>query len=94
MRADPRSAAGDPGAVVRRVMGCTRRAIATPATTIGGVPALLLFVGADVRPSLAIVLVGGITGASVVALLLVPAAMILVGGGGPARTGTAHAVTG
>ena len=77
IRSDPRAAAGDVGAVVRAVVSCSRHVLATTATTIGGFLPLLLFVGGDFWPSLAIVLVGGIAGASLVAVLLVPAAHLL-----------------
>ncbi len=78
IRADPNAASGDRDAVVRAVLGCTRHILATTATTMGGFLPLLVFVGGDFWPSLAIVLVGGIAGASVVALLLIPAAYVLL----------------
>lgn len=78
LRADPRAAAGDREAVAHAVLGCTRHVIATTATTIGGFLPLLLFVGGDFWPSLAIVLVGGIAGASLVALLFVPGVHMLL----------------
>lgn len=77
LRADPRAAAGDREAIVRTVMSCTRHVIATTATTIGGFLPLLLFVGGDFWPSLAIVLVGGIAGATLIALLFIPGAYLL-----------------
>jgi multidrug efflux pump len=78
IRADPRAASGDREAIVDAIMGCTRHILATTFTTIGGFLPLLLFVGGDFWPSLAIVLVGGIAGASLVALLFIPGAYILV----------------
>ncbi len=75
---DPDAARGDPGAVVEAVIGCLRHVIATTATTIGGFIPLLLFVGGDFWPSLAVVLVGGIAGATFVALVYIPAAHLLV----------------
>jgi len=39
---------------------------------------LLIFVGGDFWPSLAIVLVGGIGGATIMAVLLIPGAYILL----------------
>ena len=78
IRANPAAAAGDRDALVDEVTGCVRHVLATTATTIGGFIPLLLFVGGDFWPSLAIVLVGGIAGASLVALLFIPAAYILV----------------
>ncbi|MEM7682229.1 MAG: efflux RND transporter permease subunit [Planctomycetota bacterium] len=78
IRADPQAASGDREAVARAVAGCTRHVIATTATTIGGFLPLLLFVGGDFWPSLAIVLVGGIAGASLVALLFIPGTHLLM----------------
>ncbi|MCG8403773.1 MAG: efflux RND transporter permease subunit [Phycisphaerales bacterium] len=78
IRADPRAAAGDRDAIVKAVAGCTRHVIATTATTIGGFLPLLLFVGGDFWPSLAIVLVGGIGGATLIAVLFIPGAYILM----------------
>lgn len=80
LRADPRAASGDVDAVVDAVIACTRHVVATTVTTVGGFLPLLLFVGGDFWPSLAIVLVGGILGASIVALLFVPAAHLLIVG--------------
>jgi multidrug efflux pump subunit AcrB len=80
IRASPRAAAGDRVAVVEATMGCTRHVLATTATTIGGFLPLLLFVGGDFWPSLAIVLVGGIAGSTIVAMLFIPAAYILATG--------------
>jgi multidrug efflux pump subunit AcrB len=77
IRADPRAAAGDRVAIVEATMGCTRHVLATTATTIGGFLPLLLFVGGDFWPSLAIVLVGGIAGSTIVALLFIPATYII-----------------
>ncbi|MEM9789479.1 MAG: efflux RND transporter permease subunit [Planctomycetota bacterium] len=73
IRADPRAAAGDLRAVVDSIVGSTRHIVATTLTTAGGFLPLLLFVGGDFWPSLAIVFVGGILGATLVALLYVPA---------------------
>lgn len=78
IRADPRAAAGDLDAMVRSVRGSTRHILATTATTIGGFLPLLLFVGGDFWPSLAIVLVGGIAGATLIALLFIPAMHLLL----------------
>jgi multidrug efflux pump subunit AcrB len=75
---DPDAARGDRAAVVRAVMGCLRHVIATTATTIGGFIPLLVFVGGEFWPSLAVVLVGGIAGATLVALVYIPAAHLLV----------------
>ena len=80
IRADPAARAGDREAILRAVMGTTRHVLATTLTTMGGFLPLLIFVGGDFWPSLAIVLVGGIAGASLLALGLIPAAYVLITG--------------
>jgi multidrug efflux pump subunit AcrB len=77
IRANPQAAAGDRIAIVEATMGCARHVLATTATTMGGFLPLLLFVGGDFWPSLAIVLVGGIAGSTLVALLFIPGAYIV-----------------
>lgn len=78
IRANPDAARGDRQAILDAVTGTTRHVVATTLTTIGGFLPLLVFVGGDFWPSLAIVLVGGIGGASLVALLFIPGAHLLV----------------
>lgn len=78
IRENRRASAGHIDAMVDAVMGCTRHVLATTATTIGGFLPLLLFAGGDFWPSLAIVLAGGIGGASLIALFFVPAACLLM----------------
>ena len=65
-------------AVVDEIVGTTRHIVSTTLTTIGGFLPLLLFVGGDFWPGLAIVLVGGVVGAMVLALLMIPAAYVLI----------------
>ena len=72
LNSDARARQGNLDAMVDAIMGCTRHVLATTLTTIGGFLPLLLFVGGDFWPSLAIVLVGGISGASLLALILIP----------------------
>jgi multidrug efflux pump len=81
IRADPGARAGDPDAVAAAVIGCTRHVLSTTLTTVGGFLPLLLFVGGDFWPSLAIVLCGGILGATLLAMLFVPA-LYLIGARG------------
>jgi multidrug efflux pump subunit AcrB len=65
----------------RAVTGCGRDGISwmrswresTTLTTIGAFVPLLLFVGGDFWPSLAVVLAGGVAGATLMASLMVPA---------------------
>ncbi len=78
IRADERARSGEIDAIVRAVMGCTRHVVATTLTTMGGFLPLLVFVGGEFWPSLAIVLVGGIAGASLVALLFIPGSYLLL----------------
>ncbi|MEO1082661.1 MAG: efflux RND transporter permease subunit [Acidobacteriota bacterium] len=78
IRASPEARAGEVEAVVRQVLGTVRHVLSTTLTTIGGFLPLLLFVGGDFWPSLAIVLAGGIGGASILALLFIPAAYVLL----------------
>ena len=77
IRSEPRARAGDPAAVAAAVMSCTRHVLSTTLTTVGGFLPLLLFVGGDFWPSLAIVMCGGILGASLLAILLVPGLYVL-----------------
>jgi len=78
IRANPLSAAGNPNAIVNEVMGTTRHVISTTLTTIGGFLPLIVIVGGDFWPSMSIVLAGGITGASIMALFFIPAAYMLL----------------
>ncbi|MEM8835744.1 MAG: efflux RND transporter permease subunit [Planctomycetota bacterium] len=78
IREDPRARAGDPDAIARVIMGCLRHVVSTTLTTIGGFLPLLLFVGGDFWPSLAIVMAGGIGGATLIAVLFIPSAYRIV----------------
>ena len=74
IRDDPRARAGDPDAIAEAVMGCSRHVVSTTLTTIGGFLPLLLLQGGEFWPSLAIVLAGGVSGATLLATVFVPAA--------------------
>jgi multidrug efflux pump subunit AcrB len=74
IREDPRAREGQIDAVVEVVLGCARHVLSTTLTTIGGFLPLLLFVGGDCWPPLAIVLAGGVAGATV----LVPAGYVAI----------------
>lgn len=78
IRDNPRAAAGEHAAVIDAVMGCGRHVASTTLTTMGGFLPLLLFIGGDFWPSLAIVLAGGIAGATLIAVFFVPAAYVLL----------------
>ena len=77
IRSNPEARDGDRDAIVDEVLGCARHVISTTLTTIGGFLPLLLFIGGDFWPSLAIVLAGGVAGATLLAVTLVPAAYAL-----------------
>lgn len=78
IRADPKAAAGEPAAMVEAVVGTTRHILSTTLTTIGGFLPLLIIVGGDFWPSLSIVLVGGVGGSMILALIFVPAVYVLL----------------
>ena len=83
IRATIRGAAGDPEPSPRWSIGATRHIVSTTLTTIGGFLPLLIFVGGDFWPSLAIVLAGGVGGSMILALLFVPAGLRACAAGGP-----------
>ncbi len=80
IRENPRARAGDHEAILDEVVGCSRHIISTTFTTIGGFLPLLLFIGGQFWPSLAIVLAGGVAGATVLALVFIPGAYVLLHG--------------
>lgn len=77
IREDAKARAGDPVAITRAALGCGRHVLATTFTTIGGFLPLLLSGGAF-WPPLAVVIAGGVAGATLLALVLVPSAYALV----------------
>jgi multidrug efflux pump subunit AcrB len=78
IRANPDARAGNRRAIVEQVMGSMRHIISTTLTTIGGFLPLLLFIGGDFWPPLAIVLAGGVGGSTMLAVVFVPAAYRLL----------------
>ncbi len=77
IRANPRARIGDRLAMVSEVNGCTRHVVATTLTTAGGfIP--LIIAGGDFWPPLAVVLAGGVFGATLLALLYIPATYLLL----------------
>ncbi|MDJ0785655.1 MAG: efflux RND transporter permease subunit [Myxococcota bacterium] len=78
IRDDEAARAGDLDAIVDAVLGCGRHVLSTTFTTIGGFLPLLLFVGGDFWPPLAIVLAGGVAGATILATVFVPAGFVLI----------------
>lgn len=73
IRANPRAAAGEIDGIVEAIVDTTRHVISTTLTTIGGFLPLIVIVGGDFWPSMSIVLAGGIAGATVMALVFIPA---------------------
>lgn len=77
IRKQDRHGTGDPAAIVGAVSRVLRHLVSTTLTTIGGFLPLLLFIGGDFWPSLAIVLAGGVAGATLLSIGFVPAAYAL-----------------
>lgn len=77
IRANPQAAAGDRRAIAGEMMGVTRHVVSTTLTTAGGFLPLLLFTGGDFWPPLAIVIAGGVGGATLLALFFVPHAYVM-----------------
>ena len=77
IRSDPLACAGDLGAMRTVVVGCTRHVVATSLTTIVGFTPLVLNGGAF-WPPLAITIAGGVGGATLLALFLVPSLYLLM----------------
>ena len=69
---------GDPAALAERVLGSTRHLVSTTLTTIGSFMPLLIFIGGDFWPPLAVVLAGGVGGATLLAMIFTPSAYRLV----------------
>lgn len=78
IRANPEARAGDRQAIAEQIIGTTRHILSTTLTTIGGFLPILIIVGGDFWPSLAIVLAGGVGGSMILALVFVPAVYALM----------------
>jgi len=72
LRADARARAGDADAICTVVAGCSRHVFSTTLTTIAGFVPLILW-GSTFWQPLAIAIAGGVSGATMLALILVPA---------------------
>jgi multidrug efflux pump subunit AcrB len=77
IRGDPAARQGDLQAIRRVVVGCTRHVVATTITTMAGFTPLVMYGGAF-WPPLAITIAGGVSGATLLALFLVPSLYILL----------------
>ncbi|MEM1440713.1 MAG: efflux RND transporter permease subunit [Verrucomicrobiota bacterium] len=69
---------GDVDAIVEEILGCGRHLISTTLTTIGSFLPLLILIGGQFWPPLAIVLAGGVGGATFLAAVFTPAAYRLI----------------
>lgn len=72
IRTNSAAIGGDVTAIVDEIVGCTRHILSTTLTTAGGFLPLIL-AGGDFWPPLAVVIAGGVIGATVLALVFVPA---------------------
>ncbi|MEM7698109.1 MAG: efflux RND transporter permease subunit [Verrucomicrobiota bacterium] len=70
---NPKAKQGDVDAIVDEVAGCGRHLISTTLTTIGSFLPLLILIGGQFWPPLAIVLAGGVGGATFLAAVFTPA---------------------
>ncbi len=77
LRADPAACAGDTEAIRANVAGCTRHVVSTTLTTIAGFVPLILWGGSFWQP-LAIAIAGGVSGATMLAIIFVPALFVLM----------------
>lgn len=68
------SESGDPAALAKQVLNSSRHLISTTLTTIGSFMPLLIFIGGDFWPPLAVVLAGGVGGATLLAMVFTPSA--------------------
>lgn len=73
---DPDASRGDISAIVNVVNACTRHVLSTTFTTIAGFLPLILN-GGDFWPPLAIIIAGGVGGATLLALYFVPATFVI-----------------
>lgn len=69
---NPKAKAGDIEAITKEIAGCGRHLISTTLTTIGSFLPLLILIGGQFWPPLAIVLAGGVGGATFLAATFSP----------------------
>ena len=77
LREDPRASQGDPVAIREVVVRATRHVLSTTMTTVVGFLPLILS-GGGFWPPLATAIAGGVTGATLLALVFIPSAHALV----------------
>ncbi|MEM7600045.1 MAG: efflux RND transporter permease subunit [Verrucomicrobiota bacterium] len=78
IHSNPKAKVGDVDAIVDEILGCGRHLISTTLTTIGSFLPLLILIGGQFWPPLAIVLAGGVGGATFLAAVFSPAAYRLI----------------
>lgn len=91
LKADESASRGDPKAMHDVVMQLTRHVIATTLTTIAGFAPLVIS-GGGFWPPLAIAIAGGVTGATILALLFVPSLYLILMCRPPLRSTQGNAV--
>lgn len=72
LQADERARLGDHEAVVQATLSCTRHILSTTLTTIAGFIPLILFVGGQFWPPLAVVIAGGVGFSIILSLWFTP----------------------
>ena len=77
IRANPLARTGDREAIVEEIVDSTRHILSTTLTTAGGFLPLIL-AGGDFWPPLAVVIAGGVIGATLIALVYIPATYVLL----------------
>lgn len=73
IRQNPLAAQGDPKAIGHAISRSSRHLVSTTLTTMGSFLPLLIFIGGQFWPPLAIVLVGGVGGSTLLAMTFTPA---------------------
>lgn len=77
IRANPKALVGDFEAVIHEVMHSSRHVVATTLTTMAGFTPLILD-GGMFWPPMAVCIAGGVAGATLLALVMVPASYVLI----------------
>ena len=77
IREDEAARNGDPDAIQEVVVRATRHIVATSLTTMAGFMPLLL-AGGSFWPPLAVTIAGGVSGATIIALIFVPSCYLIM----------------
>ncbi|MDX1453199.1 MAG: efflux RND transporter permease subunit [Oleiphilaceae bacterium] len=78
IQANPQAKAGDHAAIVAETLSCTRHILSTTLTTIAGFIPLILFVGGQFWPPLAVVIAGGVGFSVILSLWFTPSLYALI----------------